>query len=113
MAEYTCLINDAQWEMLEPRLPKPEPNPKGGRPQTENLEVLEGILWILRTVSRWCEIPNRYPSPSMCLKRLRLWEEQDVWLGSFRRMIVRHEGFIEESRTFFNLACMMLASNSL
>jgi transposase len=46
MAKCTRFINDAQWEKIEPLLPKPKTG-RVGRPCAENREVLEGILWIL------------------------------------------------------------------
>ena len=87
MAKYTAFINDDQWQKLEPLLPKPKLNPKGGRPRASNRLVLEGLLWILRTGARWCDLPDRYPSPSTCWRRLRLWEEQGVWLDVWRKFL--------------------------
>jgi len=65
MAEQTRFLNDAQWKKIEPLLPKPQ---KGqvGRSPADNLQVLEGILCILRTGARWKVLPKRYPSPSTC-----------------------------------------------
>ena len=87
MAEYTRVINDDQWKLLKPLLPEPRKNPKGGRPAADNREVLEGILWILRTWARWQDLPKRYPSASTCWRRLRLWEEQGVWLDVWRKFL--------------------------
>lgn len=66
MAKYTRFINDDKWKMLETLLPAPKRNPKGGRPRADNRMVHEGILWVLRTVARWQDLPNWYPSPSTC-----------------------------------------------
>ena len=52
MAKYTCFIKNDQWKLLEPLLPKPKRSPKGERLSFDNREVLEGILWILRTGAR-------------------------------------------------------------
>ena len=87
MAEYTRFINDDRWKKLEPLLPKPKASRKGGRPASDNREVLEGILWILRTGARWQDLPDRYPSASTCWRRLRLWEEQGVWLDVWRQFL--------------------------
>ena len=64
MAKCTPFINYEQWKILKPLLP--EPNPKGGRPPIDNPLVLEGILWILRTVSLYQNLLGRYPSSSTC-----------------------------------------------
>jgi len=87
MAKYTRFINNHQWKMLKTLLPKPKRSPKGGRPPADNREVLEGILWVLRTGARWQDLPNRYPSASTCWRRLRLWEEQGVWLDVWRKFL--------------------------
>ena len=87
MAEYTRFINNDQWKLLKPLLPEPKRNPKGGRPPIDNRLVLEGILWILRTGARWQDLPDRYPSPSTCWRRLRLWEDQGIWLDIWRKFL--------------------------
>lgn len=40
MPQYTPFINDPQWEVLEPQLPKATAHPKGGRPAVNNRDVL-------------------------------------------------------------------------
>jgi len=49
--------------------------------------VLEGILWILRSGARWCDLPDEFPSPSTCWRRLRDWEEQGIWLTIWRAFL--------------------------
>ena len=39
--------------------------------------MLEGILWILRSGARWQDLPEEFPRPSTCWRRLRDWEEQE------------------------------------
>ena len=87
MAKYKRFINDDQWKLLEPLLPKARRSRKGGRPAIDNRQVLEGILWVLRTGARWQDLPDRYPSASTCWRRLRLWEEHGVWLDVWRKFL--------------------------
>jgi transposase len=65
MAKYNRFIKNDQWKLLEPLLPKPKRSGKGGRPAIDNRQVLEGILWVLRTGARWQDSPDRYPSASI------------------------------------------------
>src|SRR6516165_7945842 len=61
--------------------------PQGGRPPKDDRKVLEGILWILRSGARWCDLPEEFPSPTTCWRRLRDWEEQGVWLTIWRAFL--------------------------
>ena len=80
----TSLLNDRQWEKIEPLLPPP----RGfGRPRAEDRAVLEGILWVLRSGARWRDLPKEYPSASTCWRRLRDWEEEDLWLTLWRLLL--------------------------
>jgi len=49
--------------------------------------VLEGVLWILRGGARWQDLPDEFPHPSTCWRRLRDWEEQGVWLNLWRAFL--------------------------
>ena len=86
MAKYTRFINDEQWKKIEPLLPKPKTDCVG-RPAADNREVLEGILWILRSGGRWKDLPKRYPSASACWRRLSCLEKDGVWLKVWRKFL--------------------------
>jgi transposase len=80
-------LTDAMWEKIQPLLPKIPPSLKGGRPRKPDREVLEGILWILRTGAAWVDLPQEYPSPTTCWRRLQAWEKQGVWLTIWRAFL--------------------------
>ena len=50
-------------------------------------QVLQGILWIECSGTRRCDLPEECPSPSTCWRRLRDWEEQEVWLEIWRAFL--------------------------
>jgi transposase len=81
------LLTDKQWEQIAPLLPPLPKSKKGGHPWAPNRPCLEGILWVLRTGARWQDLPDQYPSPSTCWRRLQMWEEQDVWLEIWRAFL--------------------------
>jgi transposase len=77
-------LTEEQWEKIKPHLPKLSSR---GRPWRGDRECLEGILWILRTGARWQDLPDRYPSPSTCWRRLKLWTERGIWLKVWRAFL--------------------------
>jgi transposase len=95
------LLSDQQWQKIAPLLPQPRSK---GRPWADNRRVLEGILWILRTGARWQDLPSEYPSPSTCWRRLRLWEEQGVWLQVWRTFLaeLNERGLIQWNECFLD-----------
>jgi hypothetical protein len=42
---------------------------------------------ILRSGARWQDLPEEYPHPSTCWRRLRDWEEQGIWLKVWRAFL--------------------------
>src|ERR1017187_4440516 len=52
----------------------------------------EGILWILQTGAAWRFLPDEFPSPPTCWRRLKQWEEQDVWLDAWRALLGALDG---------------------
>lgn len=67
-------LTDEQWQLLEPLIPKPPRRSDGrGRPWRNAREVLNGILWVLRTGAPWKDLPERYPSYQTCHRRFQQW----------------------------------------
>ena len=54
-------VPDAQWAKIEPHLPRPRRSAKGGRPRVSNRDVVDGILWVLKTGACWRDLPEGYP----------------------------------------------------
>ena len=102
MARHRAELSDEQWARIEPLLPKFKRSPKGGRKPVDNRRVFEGILWVLRSGARWKDLPVEYPSPSTCWRRLRDWEEQDVWLKIWRAFLAELDakGQLDWAETF-------------
>ncbi len=95
------LLSDEQWAKVEPLLPKLASK---GRPWADNRAVLEGILWVLKTGARWRDMPPDYPSGPTCWRRLRKWEEEDVWLDIWRSFLseLDQQGKLDWSETFMD-----------
>jgi transposase len=102
MARKEPLLTDEQWQKIEPLLPPLPPQPKGGRPWRGHREVLEGLLWILRTGAPWRDLPEQYPSASTCWRRLAEWEETGLWEEIWRTFLgeLDEQGLVDWSESF-------------
>jgi transposase len=69
-------LTDAQWSAIEPYIPRRElrlPSKQGGRPWRSARDVLDGVLWVLRTGAPWADLPRRYPPYQTCHRRFQAW----------------------------------------
>jgi len=48
-------LTDAQWDMISDLFPEPKAT---GRPPRDRREIMDGILWVLRTGSPWRDLPE-------------------------------------------------------
>ena len=51
-------LTDEQWSIVEPLIPKKHAHT--GRPPAEPRQMLDGIMWILRTGAPWRDLPERF-----------------------------------------------------
>ncbi len=72
-------ITDAQWEFIEPLLPRYRRRRDGrGRPRQDRRQVLNGILWILRTGAQWYVLPGCYPPYQTCHRYFQEWARKGI-----------------------------------
>jgi len=78
-------LTNEQWTRIEPLVSSPTRKKDGrGRPARDPREVLNGILWILRTGAPWKDVPQRYPPYQTCHRRFQQWVRQ----GVFKRIVL-------------------------
>jgi len=71
-------LTDKQWSIIEP-LFEPKRRADGrGRPWREPRDVLNGVLWVLRTGAPWKDLPGRYPPYQTCHRRFQQWQRSGV-----------------------------------
>lgn len=51
------LLTDGQWELIDDMFPK---RGRIGRPRRDRRQVVDAILWILRTGSPWRDLPEEF-----------------------------------------------------
>jgi transposase len=76
-------LTNEQWARIEPTIVSLTPikDPRGRKPW-DTREVINGILWILRTDAPWKDLPQRYPQYQTCHR----WFQQWVRDGIFERI---------------------------
>jgi transposase len=73
-------LTDKQWEKIQDLVPDGPVRSDGkGRPWRDKREVLEGILWIVKTGARWRDLPKDYPPYQTCHRRFQQWVESGVF----------------------------------
>ena len=70
-------LKDAEWTRLQPLLPPQKP--KTGRPAKDHRQVVNGILWILRTGAPWRDLPEHYGKWKTVNSRFYRWVAAGVW----------------------------------
>ena len=72
-------ISDEQWQLIERFFPQVEVRKDGKScPRRADREVFNGVLWMLRTGARWCDLPSRYPPYQTCHRWYQEWVEGGV-----------------------------------
>jgi transposase len=81
-AEQSMDLTDEQWEILEPLIPKPPRRDDGrGRPWRDPRDVLNGILWIVRTGAPWKETsPNATHHTKPVIGAFRDGSRKEFWV---------------------------------
>jgi transposase len=98
-------LTEAQWEILEPLIPQPPIRKDGrGRPWRDPRDVLNGILWILRTGAPWKDLPGRYPPYQTCHRRFQQWVREGVLDAALRALAqdLRERGGLDPSEAFID-----------
>ena len=85
-----------------PELPRREDG--RGRPWKDTREVVNGVLWILRSGARWQDLPERFPPYQTCHRRFQQWSRD----GTLRRVLealaedLRERGEVDLSECFID-----------
>ena len=69
-------LTERAWAVIEPLLP--QAGLRSGR-WRDHRQVINGILWKLRTGAPWRDLPERYGPWKTCHERLRRWTADGTW----------------------------------
>ncbi|HEY1353294.1 MAG TPA: IS5 family transposase [Ktedonobacteraceae bacterium] len=74
---YPWDVTDAQWEILAPVIPEPGAySPRGPIPRRE---IVNGILYLLRTGCSWRPMPHDVPNGQTVYDYVRKWKLDGTW----------------------------------
>ena len=81
---YPSDLTDAQWALVEPYIP---PERWGGRTRSVDVrEVLNGILYLLRTGCAWRQLPREFPPWGTVHYYYRRFRLDGTWLLVHERL---------------------------
>ena len=74
-------LTEVEWRILRVLLPvERKPGRRGrGRTPADNRNIINGILWRLRTGAPWRDVPEKYGKWNSVYRRFRRWSACGVW----------------------------------
>jgi len=72
-------VSDDLWERVEPLLPRYPTVSAGGRPRVDRRQVLDGVLYVLRTGCQWKAVPSEFGSASTLHRYFQEWTQMGVF----------------------------------
>lgn len=100
MFSISCIMNnlptirripDDLWTEIAPILGREKEPGTKGRPPVPFREVLDGILYVLRTGCQWKALPREYGSGSTCHRRFQQWVRQGVFERIWTKLLKRYD----------------------
>jgi transposase len=94
-------LTDEQWESIQALLPKH--TAKTGRKRRDPKQMLNGILWILRTGAPWRDLPERFGPWKTVYHYFHRWRDD----GTFDRILQALQIHLDRSGQIdWNLWCI-------
>jgi len=75
---YPTDLSDAQWQKIEPYLPKRK-SPRGRKREHSLREIMNATIYVLRSGCAWRMMPHDLPPWKTVYHYFRLWREDGIW----------------------------------
>jgi len=73
---YPSDLTDQQWQLIHPLLP---PKSKRGRPPIDRRQIVDAILYVVRTGCQWRQLPLDFPKWKTVYTVFRRWRQTELW----------------------------------
>jgi transposase len=89
-------LSDEEWLLVEPVLPRQRQGGRGRPPKTHR-EMLNGMMWILRTGAPWRDLPERFGPWQSVYHYFNQWRQQGVFDRVLEALQIRldEKGYID------------------
>ena len=95
-------LTDSEWNAIRRFLP-PQRSKKPGRPWKPHRQVINGILYVLRTGIQWQDLPAEFGKHKTVYNRFRRWVKSGLWQRIFEALVDR---LLKEGEIDFELWCV-------
>lgn len=86
-SSYPTDVTDGQWRLIGPLIPPPKP---GGRPREVDVrEVVNAILYVVRTGCAWRHLPHDFPPWQTVYYYYRRFQRDGTWQRIHKRLRAR------------------------
>jgi len=94
-------LTDEQWEAVDPVIPRKQA--RTGRPPEDRREMLDGILWVLRTGAPWRDVPERFGPWQTVYDYFAAWRKSGVFDRILEALQIRLD---KEGKIDWDLWCI-------
>ena len=74
---YSTDLTDEQWDLLRPHIPTKIG--KGRNQEVDLREIVNAILYLLRTGCQWHNLPHDFPPYSTVFYHYNKWKKKGIW----------------------------------
>ena len=77
------LLTDDEWNLISSEFPKPK---RMGRPRRDSRQIMDAILWILRTGSPWRDLPEEFGPWQSAWRLFDQWNSDGTLDGVLQKL---------------------------
>lgn len=89
---YPSDLSDEQWGLIEDLIPKPNPHPNFPKDEYPRREIVNGILYLLRTGCQWRHLPHDLPPWTLVAHYYYAWKGGVIDAVGDRLLAMAREG---------------------